>query len=166
MGPDWCKRWGSNPLAPQSPGFTDRCHTFTAALAKWRKRQESNPLVPGSLTLTGFQDQRPTVEHRRRGDAAGGQPLTVRPHRNGNTQQFFLLLGVAACFCCALDQRMAKSRCICVSYVCWPFTFHLAKEKRSILCTLSARFLSVRTLGHLALLRTNGHLACLEGLGP
>jgi hypothetical protein len=106
------------------------------------------------------------VEHRRRGDAAGGQPLTVRPHRNGNTQQFFLLLGVAACFCCALDQRMAKSRCICVSYVCWPFTFHLAKEKRSILCTLSARFLSVRTLGHLALLRTNGHLACLEGLGP
>src|SRR5580692_7738000 len=63
MGPDWCKRWGSNPLAPQSPGFTDRCHTCTAALATWRKRQESNPLVPGSLTLTGFQDQRPTMEH-------------------------------------------------------------------------------------------------------
>ncbi len=20
--PTWCKRWGSNPLAPQSPGFT------------------------------------------------------------------------------------------------------------------------------------------------
>src|ERR1035441_3219525 len=99
---------------------------------------------------------------------AGGQPLTVRPHRNGDIRQFLFLSVIGSCcvLLCALDQRMAKGRCIWVSYVCWPFTFHLAKEKRSTLCTLSARFLSVRTLGYLALLRTNGHPAFLEVLGP
>jgi hypothetical protein len=89
-----------------------------------------------NLRESGPKKEIPIVDGMgwRRRNAAGGQPLTMRPHRTGNSQHFFLLLEVAACFCCALDRRMAKSSCICDSCVCWSFTFHLPREKRSTLC--------------------------------
>jgi hypothetical protein len=51
------------PSGPEGLPLYRRTQPTVSAFHAWRSRQESNPLVPGSPTLTGFQDQRPTVEH-------------------------------------------------------------------------------------------------------
>ena len=83
MGPDWCKRWGSNPLAPQSPGFTDRCHTFTAALAKMAEETGVEPACAGISDTDWFSGP---ASHR-------GTPLPFwRRVRDLNSRHLAVLL--------------------------------------------------------------------------